>query len=140
LFLGLDKWDSRPLVIDQPEENLDPSSIQVDLVPFFRDAATRRQIIMVTHNANLVVNTDSDQVIVASSQRQATNALPDISYRSGGLEDPRIREDVCSLLEGGSEAFRKRGERYGVGILARVDTVEDVPSLPDDSPGTAGSA
>ena len=100
LYLGLDKWDGRPLVIDQPEENLDPSSIQVDLVPFFRDAATRRQIIMVTHNANLVVNTDSDQVIVASSQRQATNALPDISYRWGGLEDPHIREDVLQSSRG----------------------------------------
>jgi energy-coupling factor transporter ATP-binding protein EcfA2 len=140
LYLGLDKWDCRPLVIDQPEENLDPSSVQADLVPFFRDAATRRQIIMVTHNANLVVNTDSDQVIVASSQRQATNALPDISYHSGGLEDPRIREDVCSLLEGGSEAFRKRAERYGVGILARVDSVEG-GSTPRVGPSqTAGSA
>lgn len=117
LYLGLDKWDSRPLVIDQPEENLDPSSVQEDLVPFFREAATRRQIIMVTHNANLVVNTDSDQVIVATSSRSAGKALPRIRYHAGGLEDPHIREDVCVLLEGGSEAFRKRGERYGAGIL-----------------------
>ena len=124
LYLGLDKWDSRPLVIDQPEENLDPSSVQADLVPFFRDAAKRRQIVMVTHNANLVVNTDSDQVIVACSERRAVNALPDISYKSGGLEDPVIREDVCRLLEGGDEAFRKRGERYGVSLVSKPAAVE----------------
>ena len=53
LYLALDEWDLRPLVIDQPEENLDPKSVYADLVPFFREAAKRRQIIMVTHNANL---------------------------------------------------------------------------------------
>lgn len=114
LYLGLDHWDIRPLIIDQPEENLDPSSVQGDLVPFFREAATRRQIIMVTHNANLVVNTDSDQVIVASSHRSAADSLPEVTYIAGGLEDGEIRDQVCRLLEGGEEAFRKRGERYGI--------------------------
>lgn len=114
LYLALDQWDLRPLIIDQPEENLDPSSIYTDLVPFFRDAAKRRQIIMVTHNANLVVNTDSDQVVVASAERTLPAALPQITYVAGGLEDPQIRSDVCRLLEGGEEAFRKRGQRYGV--------------------------
>lgn len=119
LYLGLDQWDIRPLVIDQPEENLDPSSVQEDLVPFFREAARRRQIIMVTHNANLVVNTDSDQVIVASSHRTSTDSLPDVIYMAGGLEDGEIRDQVCRLLEGGEDAFRKRGERYGIGALVR---------------------
>lgn len=114
LYLGLDQWDRRPLLIDQPEENLDPSSVYDSLVPFFREAALRRQIVMVTHNANLVVNTDSDQVIVAESTRKSPRTLPDISYVSGGLEDPAIRDAVCRLLEGGEEAFRKRGARYGV--------------------------
>lgn len=114
LYLGLDQWDRRPLVIDQPEENLDPSSVYDSLVPFFREAALRRQILMVTHNANLVVNTDSDQVIVADSRRSSPKELPAISYVSGGLEDPAIRDAVCRLLEGGEAAFRKRGERYGL--------------------------
>ncbi len=114
LYLALDEWDERPLIIDQPEENLDPRSVYADLVPFFRDAARRRQIIMVTHNANLVVNTDSDQVIVADAQRNAPNELPTFRYVAGGLEDPAIRDHVCQLLEGGEEAFRKRGQRYGV--------------------------
>lgn len=114
LYLGLDYWDDRPLVIDQPEENLDPKSVYADLVPFFRDAASRRQIIMVTHNANLVVNTDSDQVIVTTSERDAPEALPSITYMGGGLEEPEIRRQVCALLEGGEDAFRKRGQRYGM--------------------------
>jgi energy-coupling factor transporter ATP-binding protein EcfA2 len=114
LYLALDQWDRRPLIIDQPEENLDPRSVYEDLVPFFREAARRRQIIMVTHNANLVVNTDSDQVIVAEAERHAPNELPTILYTSGGLEDPGIRNHVCRLLEGGEDAFRRRGERYEV--------------------------
>jgi hypothetical protein len=114
LYLGLDEWDLRPLIIDQPEENLDPASVFSTLVPFFKAAARRRQIIMVTHNANLVINTDSDQVIVASSIRHSRDRLPDISYSAGGLEDPSMRDQICELLEGGQDAFRKRSERYGL--------------------------
>jgi energy-coupling factor transporter ATP-binding protein EcfA2 len=114
LYLGLDAWDRRPLIIDQPEENLDPRSVYADLVPFFREAALRRQVIMVTHNANLVVNTDSDQVIVAESERTSPTGLPNVRYFAGGLEDPEIRKQVCRLLEGGEDAFRRRGLRYGV--------------------------
>lgn len=114
LYLALDEWDQRPLVIDQPEENLDPRSVYADLVPFFRQAAKRRQIIMVTHNANLVVNADSDQVIVAEAERTSAATLPQVRYIAGGLEDPAIRSQVCRLLEGGEDAFRKRGQRYGV--------------------------
>lgn len=113
LYLGLDDWDRRPLVVDQPEENLDPQSVFTQLVPFFKSAAIRRQIIMVTHNANLVVNTDSDQVIIASSKRVAPDKLPEIDYVAGGLEDKEIRLAICNILEGGADAFKKRGERYG---------------------------
>ena len=65
LYVAIDTEDDRPLIIDQPEENLDPQSIYRDLVQRFRNAKRRRQIIIITHNANLVVNTDADQVIVA---------------------------------------------------------------------------
>ena len=114
LFLGIDIDDGRPLVIDQPEENLDPKSVYDDLAPFFRDAATRRQIIMVTHNANLVVNTDADQVIVATASGRSPDALPVFTYTAGGLENRQIREHVCSILEGGAEAFERRSKRYDV--------------------------
>jgi hypothetical protein len=112
LYLAVDEWDRRPLVIDQPEENLDPHSVYTELVTFFRAAAARRQVILVTHNANLVVNADSDQVIVARSHRESPAGLPRFSYIAGGLEDSTIREAVCNLLEGGREAFERRRRRY----------------------------
>jgi ABC-type Mn2+/Zn2+ transport system ATPase subunit len=112
LYLVIDKHDYRPLIIDQPEENLDPKSVFDELVPHFREARTRRQVIIVTHNANLVVNTDADQVIVASSERKEGMGLPQLSYVSGSLEDPTIRDSVCAILEGGEKAFRDRERRY----------------------------
>lgn len=111
LYLAIDEEDDRPLVIDQPEENLDPQSIFDELVSRFRSAKTRRQIIIVTHNANLVVNTDADQVIVASAGKQEARKLPAIQYESGGLENPAIRKKVCSILEGGERAFKERARR-----------------------------
>ena len=114
LYLAIDKEDDRPLIIDQPEENLDPKSIFDELVPLFREVKCRRQIIIVTHNANLVVNTDADQVIVASCGPHKVGALPNISYESGGLENPTIRRHVCGILEGGEEAFKERAKRLRV--------------------------
>lgn len=114
LYLSIDVDDERPLIIDQPEENLDPESVYHELVACFKEAKTRRQIIIVTHNANLVVNTDADQVIVASRGEHKPKALPDISYISGGLENPKIREAVCSILEGGQEAFKERARRLRI--------------------------
>lgn len=112
LYLALDATDNRPVVIDQPEENLDPRSVFTELVPYFRGARTRRQVILVTHNPNLVVNADVDQVVVASADRHGAGLLPRFSYIAGGLEEPAIRERVCEILEGGREAFLKRERRY----------------------------
>jgi hypothetical protein len=112
LYLAVDIQDRRPLFIDQPEENLDPQSVFDELVPHFRAARQRRQVIVVTHNANLVVNTDADQVIIASSKRRDDGGLPVISYESGSLENPNIRAAVCRLLEGGRRAFLEREKRY----------------------------
>jgi predicted ATPase len=64
LYLALDDRDNRPLVIDQPEENLDPQSVFDELVQLFIEAKAHRQVIMVTHNANLVINTDADQIMI----------------------------------------------------------------------------
>ena len=111
LYLVLDAADDRPLIIDQPEDNLDPRSIYEELVPLFQEAKTRRQVIMVTHNANLVVNTDADQVIVADAGPRLANGLPPITYESGGLDEASIRKVVCDTLEGGEEAFRERARR-----------------------------
>jgi hypothetical protein len=114
LYLALDDADDRPLIIDQPEENLDPKSVFDELVPLFITAKTKRQVIMVTHNANLVINTDADQIIIADATAHPAHGLPVINYVAGGLEDATIRKAVCDILEGGEDAFRERARRLRV--------------------------
>lgn len=120
LYLAIDVSETDPLIIDQPEENLDPKSIYSELVKLFQVASDRRQIIMVTHNANLVVNTDVDQVIVASCDHLEEGKLPMLSYQAGGLEDPNIRSAVCEVLEGGAEAFKQRARRLQIDAPATL--------------------
>jgi hypothetical protein len=114
LYLALDGSDDRPLIIDQPEENLDPKSVFDELVPLFIAAKSKRQVIIVTHNANLVVNTDADQIIVAETSPATGDGLPSFKYVGGGLEDVKIRKVVCDILEGGEKAFRERARRLRV--------------------------
>lgn len=97
-----------PLIVDQPEENLDNKFIYDELVGAFREAKKVRQILIATNNANLVVNTDSEQIIVAKYENNK------IIYESGTLENSHLLEDIKPILEGGDEAFKKRGERYGI--------------------------
>jgi ABC-type cobalamin/Fe3+-siderophores transport system ATPase subunit len=120
LYLAVDRSDNRPLIVDQPDENLDNQSTYEILRNYFREAKKRRQIVIITHNPNLVVNTDAEQVIVAQSEIRA-NGLPYIRYSLGSLEALEadgpiagsIREEVCRILEGGRRAFRMRQRRYG---------------------------
>ena len=114
LYLAVDQAETDPLIIDQPEENLDPKSVYSELVALFQSASARRQIIMVTHNANLVVNTDVDQVIVATCGPLEQGKLPYLEYETGGLENPSIRRAVCEVLEGGADAFRQRARRLPI--------------------------
>ena len=114
LYLALDDGDGRPLIIDQPEENLDPKSVFDELVGLFIEAKSNRQVIMVTHNANLVINTDADQIIIAEAGPHPHDALPPITYVSGGLENAEIRKMVCDILEGGEGAFQERARRLRV--------------------------
>lgn len=114
LYLALDDADDRPLIIDQPEENLDPKSVFEELVSLFIDAKMKRQVVMVTHNANLVINTDADQVIVAEAGPHTRGALPLITYTGGGLENAAIRKAGCDILEGGESAFQERARRLRV--------------------------
>jgi len=114
LYLALDVEDDRPLIIDQPEENLDPKSVFDELIGLFNAARMQRQVIMVTHNANLVVNTDADQVIIAEASPRERGQLPSMTYTAGGLENAAIRKAVCDILEGGEDAFKERARRLRV--------------------------
>ena len=120
LYLAVDRFDNRPLIVDQPDENLDNQSTYEILRKYFREAKQRRQIIIITHNPNLVINTDAEQVIVAESALRS-NGLPTINYTFGSLEsvegdgplEGSIREAVCRIMEGGRDAFKMRENRYG---------------------------
>ena len=125
LYLGMDQADTRPLIIDQPEDNLDNLSVYRDLIGLFRNRKQFRQIILVTHNPNLVVNADAEQVVIATFDGKAT---PRIEYSSGSLENQAeqipnvdlkdladgIIEQVCDVLEGGSGAFSRRSKVYSL--------------------------
>ncbi|RDZ39512.1 hypothetical protein C5C07_19550 [Haloferax sp. Atlit-4N] len=95
-----------PLIIDTPEDNLDNRFVYQELIDAIRKAKLNRQIFIATHDANLVVNTDSEQVIISSFD-QGT-----IEYVAGPLEDTDIRSEAKDILEGGDEAFRRREEKY----------------------------
>ena len=109
-FFLLDK-SSYPLIVDQPEENLDNETIYTKLVTFIRHARTQRQTILVTHNPNLAVACDADQIIVANIDKTNGNQ---ISYVSGALEEDEINEACLRILEGTKPAFKKRGDTYQI--------------------------
>lgn len=120
---------THPILIDQPEDNLDNRTIYNELNQFVKEKKNIRQIILVTHNANLVVSTDAENVIVANQAGQQFGKDERefrFEYVSGPLENTfldnqktgvlfqyGIREHVCDILEGGKEAFQKREQKYG---------------------------
>lgn len=99
---------SETIIYDQPEDDLDNSFITSELISIFKTIKQYRQIIIVSHNANLVVNSDSEQVIIAQ------NEDGQLKYKSGSLEDPDINNEVCQILEGGKFAFEKRERKYRI--------------------------
>ena len=108
LSLLLETNDERPLVIDQPEDELDNRFLFETMLPALKRLKGHRQIIVATHNANIVVNGDADQVI----QLEATADRGHIA-RSGAIEDPAIRDAIVQTVDGGDEAFRLRRLKYG---------------------------
>ena len=107
-YLILDKNDI-PLIIDQPEDNLDNYSVANILVPFIREAKKKRQIIMVTHNPNLAVVADAEQVIFANLEKENDNKF---SFISGSIENREVNKCIVKVLEGAMPAFNKRKQKY----------------------------
>ena len=100
-----------PLLIDQPEENLDNQSVFKVLVPFIREARRRRQVILVTHNPNIAVVAGADQVIFCAMDKHDGFRL---SYVSGAIENPEMNQHVLDVLEGTRPAFANRERTYEV--------------------------
>jgi len=109
--LLIDKGDI-PLIMDQPEGNLDNHTVVEVLVDCIKEARKRRQVFIVTHNPNLAVVCDADQIIHASMDKASGNA---ITYTSGSLENPSMSQFVTDVLEGTRWAFRLRDKKYQVG-------------------------
>jgi len=107
-YLLIDQNDL-PLVIDQPEENLDNQTVFKLLVPCIKEAKKRRQIIVITHNPNLAVVCDAEQIISCSIDKHDGNRL---AYVTGAIENPVINCAIVDILEGTRPAFDNRGSKY----------------------------
>lgn len=107
-YLLIDKRDT-PLIIDQPEENLDNHTVYDLLVPCIKEARKRRQVMIVTHNPNLAVVCDADQVIHCTIDKQDGNR---VTYETGALENPAINRYTIDVLEGTRPAFDLRDSKY----------------------------
>ena len=129
LIIGLSKSKS-PILIDQPEDNLDNRSVSENIISYLRNKKIERQIILVTHNANIVVNADAENVIVANQKGQndkETSSLYKFDYINGAIENTfaknenetnllksmGIKEHIADIVEGGKEAFKNRERKYG---------------------------
>jgi ABC-type lipoprotein export system ATPase subunit len=109
-YLTLD-MDDIPLLIDQPEENLDNQSVYQILVPFIKSAKSKRQIIIVTHNPNIAVVCDAEQVISVTIDKSDTYR---VSIISGAIENPDINKRIVEILEGTMPAFSMRSSKYNL--------------------------
>lgn len=119
-----------PLLIDQPEDDLDSRSIYDTIVPYLSERKRERQIIMASHNANLVIGADSEEIIVANRHGadRPNRDSRTFEYLTGSLEYSRarndkspsilsrcgIREHACEILDGGEQAFQKRRDKYKI--------------------------
>lgn len=111
---------NEPLVLDQPEDHLDGQYIASAVVRHLEAAKERRQVLIATHSANLVVLGDAELVVpmhVEDEQGRTDNV--------GAVDRPSTRKRVCALLEGGTQAYKKRGLRYGFRFAGEPNTDED---------------
>jgi ABC-type lipoprotein export system ATPase subunit len=106
--------DEVPVIIDQPEEDLDNEFIFGELVPLLRKVKERRQVIVVSHNANIPVNGDAE-LVVALEIRDARGCQKQVSGQVavGGIDRSEVKRAVEDIMEGSEEAFRRRFEKYG---------------------------
>ena len=107
-YLLIDQRE-HPLIIDQPEENVDNRTVYDVLVPCIKEARKKRQVIIVTHNPNLAVVCDADQVIHCSINKKNRNK---VTYETGSLENPEINKYTIDVLEGTRPAFDRRESKY----------------------------
>jgi wobble nucleotide-excising tRNase len=109
-YLLVDR-SNEPIIVDQPEENLDSQTVYRLLIPVIKEVKKRRQIIMVTHSPNIAVVCDAEQIIHAFIDRANGNR---VIYTMGSIESPQINKYLVDVLEGTRPAFDNRGSKYYV--------------------------
>ncbi len=109
-YLQLDRKNT-PLIIDQPEDNLDNESIFRVLANCIRDAKKHRQVVLVTHNPNLAVGADAEQIVYVKLEKSENYKF---SYETGSIENPVMNRRIVDVLEGSQPAFVKRRLKYGI--------------------------
>lgn len=107
-LLLLDNRD--PLIMDQPDDNLDNVFIAERILQELRAAKTERQFMFATHNANIPVFGDAEWIGVCSASEDRAK-MP--AEAQGSIDISKIRDEVASILEGGREAFMQRKAKYG---------------------------
>lgn len=131
-------YGTEPLILDQPEDDLDTALITKLVVPQIRRSRWTRQLIIVTHHANIPVNGDAEQVIVLDNDgftiRVKTSADPNNTEReimhAGPIEVGVVRQDIQEVLEGGMEAFRARERRYNNDMNPAHEAQREMQSRP----------
>jgi len=111
LLAFLLSYGDEPLILDQPEDDLDNQLIYDLIVTQLRTIKQDRQVIVVTHNANIVVNGDSELVLTLDVGNGETQKVSE-----GSLQENRVREEICNVMEGGTEAFDLRYRRIKAGV------------------------
>jgi len=109
LLAFLLSYGTEPLILDQPEDDLDNHLIYDLIVTQLREIKRRRQVIVVTHNANIVVNGDAELVMALVARNGQTQI-----ETSGSLQEKAVRKTICDVMEGGEKAFEQRYRRIAL--------------------------
>lgn len=102
-------YGNNPILLDQPEDDLDNHLIYELIVKRLRKSKEHRQIIIITHNANIPVNGDAEYVIAMNPEIRTIEVL-----HNGAIEESEIRKEICEVMEGGEDAFQLRSKRYKI--------------------------
>lgn len=109
LAILLHSKSKNPLLIDQPEDNLDSEFVYKTIVSNLRKIKEQRQVIIVTHNPNIAVLGDAELIIPLKS-----SSTRSVIYNRGSIDNAKSKKISCAILEGGERAFRRRKEIYGI--------------------------
>ena len=107
VFSFLLAGNATPLIVDQPEDDMDNRIIYEEVVRKLKKAKDRRQLIIVTHNANIAINTDPEMILSMDSHSKFVRVK-----MQGSADNDAVRHEVCDILEGTEKAFLQRARKY----------------------------